>query len=67
MRMKHLRIFRIHDASGLGQGLASIIYNLTFSPNLIKLDISRCAIVNTNEVIETVVSLQKLLKINSSI
>lgn len=67
MRMKHLRIFRIHDACGLGIGLAAIIYNLTFSPNLIKLDISRCSVINSNEVTETVVSLQKLLKINSSI
>lgn len=48
-------------------GLSSIIYNLAFSPNLLKLDISRCSIVNTNEVLEAVVSLQKLLKINSSI
>jgi hypothetical protein len=67
MRMKHLKIFEIHDISNLGMGLASIIYNLAFSPNLSKLDISRCQLINTNEVIETVVSLQKLLKINSSI
>lgn len=66
MRMKNLKIFEIHDYN-LGMGLSSIIYNLTFSPNLSKLDISRCSITNQNEVNETVVSLQKLLKINSSI
>jgi hypothetical protein len=67
MRMKHLKIFEIHDIVNLGQGLSSIIYNLAFSPNLSKLDISRCSITNVNEVNETVISLQKLLKINSSI
>jgi hypothetical protein len=65
--MKHLKIFIIHDFINLGLGLSSIIYNLAFSPNLLKLDISRCSVINTNEVIEAVISLQKLLKINSSI
>lgn len=51
----------------LGMGISSIIYNLAFSPNLSKLDISQCSIVNQNQINETVVSLQKLLKINSSI
>jgi len=50
MRMKYLKIFEIHDVLNLGQGLASMIYNLAFSPNLSKLDISRCSIVNQNEV-----------------
>lgn len=67
MRMKNLKIFEIHDAINLGMGISSIIYNLAFSPNLTKLDISRCSIINQNEINETVVSLQKLLKINSSI
>lgn len=40
MRMKHLKIFEIHDVASLGNGLSSIIYNLAFSPNLLKLDIS---------------------------
>lgn len=65
--MKHLKMFEIHDFINLGLGLSSIIYNLAFSPNLLKLDISRCSIINTNEVNEAVISLQKLLKINSSI
>lgn len=34
MRMKKLEIFRLNDQKGLGQGLASIIYNLSFSPSL---------------------------------
>jgi hypothetical protein len=34
MRMKKLEIFKLNDQKGLGQGLASIIYNLSFSPNL---------------------------------
>lgn len=48
----------------LGTGISSIIYNLAFSPNLTMLDISRCTQIDINQ---TVVSLQKLLKINSSI
>jgi hypothetical protein len=51
----------------LGQGLSSIIYNLAFSPYLRKLDISNCSIMNQPDILETIVSLQKLLKINSSI
>ena len=39
MRMKKLQIFRLNDQKGLGQGLASIIYNLSFSPNLLLLDL----------------------------
>jgi hypothetical protein len=51
----------------VGQGLASIIYNLAFSPYLRKLDISACNITNPADITETIVSLQKLLKINTSI
>ena len=39
MRMKRLEFFRLNDQKGLGQGLASIIYNLSFSPNLRVLDL----------------------------
>lgn len=67
MRIKNLKIFEIHDLINLGMGISSIIYNLAFSPNLTKLDISRCSIINQNEINEAVISLQKLLKINSSI
>jgi hypothetical protein len=67
MRMKYLKIFEIHDKTNLGQGLASIIYNLAFSPNLSKLDISNVIVSMVPDVVETVISLQKLLKISSSI
>lgn len=67
MRIKNLKIFEIHDQINLGMGISSIIYNLAFSPNLTKLDISRCSIINQHEINEAVVSLQKLLKINSSV
>lgn len=67
MRMKNLKILEIHDSLNLGMGLSSIIYNLAFSPNLIKLDISKCLMVAQNDYNEAVISLQKLLKINSSI
>lgn len=50
MRMKNLKIFVIRESNPVGLGLSSIIYNLAFSPNLLKLDISRCLILNTNEV-----------------
>lgn len=63
MRTKKLRIFEIHNSSNLNNGLASIVYNLSFSPNLELLDISR----TTSNLAETVVSLYKLLKINSSV
>lgn len=33
-------IFKMNDQKGLGQGLASIIYNLSFNPNLELLDLS---------------------------
>lgn len=49
MRIKNLKIFEIHDPN-LGMGISSIIYNLAFSPNLTKLDISRCSIINQNEI-----------------
>jgi len=39
MRMKKLKIFRMTTQKGLGMGLASIIYNLSFNPNLIVLDL----------------------------
>lgn len=65
--MKNLKIFEIHDYSQLGQGLASIIYNLAFSPYFKKLDISNCSLFNAPDILETIVSLQKLFKINSSI
>lgn len=63
MRTKKLRIFEIHNASNLNNGLASIIYNLSFNPNLELLDISR----TTSNISETVVSLYKLLKISGSV
>ena len=44
MRMKKLQIFRLNDQKGLGLGLASIIYNLSFSPNLLLLDLSHISI-----------------------
>ena len=71
MRMKKLKIFRMNNQKGLGQGLASIVYNLSFNPNLILLDLGEITIeamrgqlVSTNE---TVVSLYKMLKISASI
>ena len=71
MRMKKLQIFRLNDQKGLGLGLASIIYNLSFSPNLLLLDLGHISISrakgNNNDVNETVVSLYKMLRINSSI
>jgi hypothetical protein len=68
MRMKKLRIFKIKDYTSLGQGIASIIYNLAFSPNLLILDIGETNIgANANEINENVISLQKLLKISASI
>jgi hypothetical protein len=39
MRMKKLQIFRLNEQKGLGYGLTSIIYNLSFSPNLLLLDL----------------------------
>ena len=50
MRMKNLKIFEIHDIMNVGQGLASIIYNLAFSPYFRKLDISNCNISNTADI-----------------
>lgn len=69
MRMKKLKIFRMNTQKGLGQGLASIIYNLSFSPNLALLDLGDISISvgNNNDINETVISLYKLLKISSSI
>ena len=63
MRTKKLKIFEIHNSSGLNNGLAAIIYNLAFSPNLEVLDIGNTA----SNITETVVSLYKLLKISASI
>lgn len=72
MRMKKLEIFRLNDQKGLGQGLASIIYNLSFSPNLRVLDLGEIQISSSrtpvpNEINETVISLYKMLRINSSV
>jgi hypothetical protein len=67
MRMKKLKVVRIHSQNGLGLGLASIIYNLAFSPNFTMLDLSDINIGGANELNETVVSLCKLLKISTSI
>ena len=39
MRTKKLKIFRLNVQKGLGQGLASIVYNLAFNPNLVLLDL----------------------------
>jgi len=39
MRMKKLQIFKLNEQKGLGYGLTSIIYNLSFSPNLLVLDL----------------------------
>ena len=63
MRSKKLRIFEIHNSTSLANGLGQIIYNLSFSPNLEMIDISR-TLSNTNE---TIVSLYKLLNISASI
>jgi hypothetical protein len=71
MRMKRLQIFRLNDQKDLKQGLASIIYNLSFSPNLTLLDLGHINVCsargNNNDLNEAVVSLYKMLKINSSI
>jgi hypothetical protein len=71
MRMKKLRIFRMNVQKGLGQGLASIVYNLSFNPNLVLLDLGEITIESSkgtvNNINETVVSLYKMLKISSSI
>lgn len=63
MRTKKLRIFEIHNSNTLSNGLGQIIYNLSFSPNLEMIDISR-TVSNTTE---TIVSLHKMLKISASI
>lgn len=64
MRAKKLKIFEIHNSQNLNNGLSSLIYNLSFfSPNLQLLDISRCQ----SNVVETVVSLYKMLKITNSV
>jgi len=39
MRMKKLKVFILKDKNALGQGMASIIYNLAFSPNVLMLDL----------------------------
>lgn len=39
MRMKKLQIFRLNEQKGLGFGISSLIYNLSFSPSMILLDI----------------------------
>lgn len=44
MRMKKLKIFRMNMQKGLGQGLASIVYNLAFNPNLVLLDLGEITI-----------------------
>ena len=71
MRMKKLQIFRLNDQKGLGLGLASIIYNLSFSPNLLLLDLGNISISknrgNNSDINEAVVSLYKMLRINSSV
>lgn len=71
MRMKKLKIFRMNVQKGLGQGLASIVYNLAFNPNLVLLDLGEITIEAsrgvTNNINETVVSLYKMLKISASI
>lgn len=64
MRAKKLKIFEIHNAANLNNGLSSLIYNLSFfSPSLELLDISRCQ----SNVVETIVSLYKMLKITTSV
>lgn len=64
MRAKKLKIFEIHNTQNVNNGLSSLIYNLSFfSPNLQLLDISRCQ----SNVVETVVSLYKMLKITNSV
>lgn len=70
MRMKKLKIFRMNIQKGLGQGLASIVYNLAFNPNLVLLDLGELSVDArgaTNNINETVVSLYKMLKISASI
>lgn len=68
MRMKKLKALKIEDTNALGQGLEALIYNLSFSPNLLMLDISRCNLgSNANEINAIVVALYKLLKISASI
>jgi hypothetical protein len=39
MRMKKLQIFKLNEQKGVGYGLTSIIYNLSFSPSLLVLDL----------------------------
>ena len=64
MRAKKLKIFEIHNMQNVNNGLSSLIYNLSFfSPNLEMLDISRCQ----SNMVETVVSLYKMLKITNSV
>jgi hypothetical protein len=71
MRMKKLRIFRINMQKGLGQGISSIIYNLSFNPNLVLLDLGEISIESKRggvaNINETIVSLYKMLKISASI
>ena len=66
MRAKKLRIVNLSNSNLFGTlGLASILYNLSFSLNLEMINISRCAVSgNFGEVVE---SIQKMFRITNSL
>lgn len=66
MRAKQLRIVNISANTAIGtQGLGSIIYNLSFSPKLLFLNVAGCTV--TGSMPEVVESLYKMLRISASL
>ena len=66
MRAKQIQFVDISDNTTITEkGLASILYNLAFSPRLTHLNISRCG--NLQTFTEVVESLFKLLRISASL
>lgn len=53
-----------HNTLATEKGLASIVYNLSFSPRLSTLDINSCGSMASSELVE---SLYKLLRITASL
>ncbi len=66
MRVKPLRFLRCTSCTNFGKGIAAIMYNLSFSPALESIDLSRCTFTD-HEIKELSVSTMKLLKMNTSI
>lgn len=66
MRVKPLKYFTATGCSGFGKGIASLAYNLSFSPSLLTVDFS-CNTFQPAEIKELSVSLMKLIKMNTSL